>query len=317
MALEAPQKKKRGLKILVYGGSGVGKTLFLLSFPKVAAIDMEDGMAHYLDNPNISFIDVTTSYKDVVDDIEDIEDEYFDQVNTIGIDSITKLYENLQHIAQKVAEKRARDAGRNPEGESLAPKDWNKIKQKYKELMSKLINLSGMGKNFVITAQVKDELEKSGDQFVKVGETFDAMKKADYDFDIVMQMYEEDGIKKGLIEKDRTNTYRNGDIIENPSYENWKKHIDEIANLQSDKVFKEDQNEVMKKDEEEFNSEEYLKDYIKKIKDEATNLKNNKVNVNEIIEIIGHEGKPGKIDNLEEAKDVLDKLQKRNEKVKQ
>ncbi len=45
--LRKPNSRKKGLKILVYGPTGVGKTVFGLSFPEIIAMDSEDGYAWY------------------------------------------------------------------------------------------------------------------------------------------------------------------------------------------------------------------------------------------------------------------------------
>ena len=59
------EETKSGLKILCFGSSGTGKTVFSLSFPESCAIDAEDGMGHYkgkAEYPNIKYIFNTTFF---------------------------------------------------------------------------------------------------------------------------------------------------------------------------------------------------------------------------------------------------------------
>ena len=47
------EETKSGLKVLAYGATASGKTTFALTFPEIVAIDTEDGMAFYKNNPNL------------------------------------------------------------------------------------------------------------------------------------------------------------------------------------------------------------------------------------------------------------------------
>jgi hypothetical protein len=228
---QKPKKEKRGIKLLCYGKTGVGKSRFALTFPRNAIIDTEDGTAFYTDNPNMALRLVTTSAVEIENAIDEIFEEHLEEIDTITIDSETKMYENLQHAGLEVAEKRARLNGRSEFAEGLSQKEWGKIKLIHKRINAKLIELSAKGKNIIVTAQLKDVKEKRGDDYVKVGEAPDSIKGLEFDFDIVLKMdYDKDGNRIGIVEKDRTNTYHSGDIIENPSYENWK-HIFESSKL--------------------------------------------------------------------------------------
>jgi hypothetical protein len=112
--LQKPKKEKHGIKVLGYGETGVGKSKFSLTFPRNAIIDTEDGQAHYTDDPNMALRVVTTSALDVEEAIDEVANEFFDDIDTVTLDSETKMYENLQHSGLVVVERRARDGGRNP-----------------------------------------------------------------------------------------------------------------------------------------------------------------------------------------------------------
>lgn len=235
---QKPIKEKRGIKILVYGGSGVGKTVFTLSFPHCAVIDTEDGSSMYTENPNMDLRVVTTSAVDVEDAIDEIYDEYINQIDTVILDSETKMYENLQHSALVVVEKRARENGRSTFGEGISMKEWQKIKLIHKRINSKLIELSGLGKNIIMVTQLSDEKQQIGDQFVKIGEKPNGVKGLEYDFDIILKLcFDKEEIRRyGVVEKDRTGTFQTGEEIDNPSFENWKHIFEASKSLDAAKI---------------------------------------------------------------------------------
>jgi hypothetical protein len=229
---QKPQKEKRGVKILVYGNSGVGKSWFALTFPRCAVIDTEDGTVHYVDNPNMALRLVTTSAKEIEDAIDELSRQYFNDIDTVVLDSETKMYENLQHSGLVVVERRARENGRNPFSEGLSQREWGKIKLVHKRINAKLINLAAKGKNVVVTAHLSEEKTHVGDEWVKVGEKYDGVKGLDFDFDIVIKLVydKEQNRRYAVVEKDRTRLYNIGDEIDNPSFDNWKAIFEESAN---------------------------------------------------------------------------------------
>jgi len=233
-----PRMEKRGIKILVYGGTGVGKSWFALTFPRVAVIDTEDGTSMYQDNPNMVQRLVTTSAVDIEDAIVELKDDLINEFDTVVVDSETKMYENLQHSALVVVERRARKSGRDAFSEGLSLKEWGKIKLIHKRINSRLIELAGYGKNVIMITQLSDEKQKMGDEFVKIGEKPNGIKGIEYDFDIVMKIYidKDTNQRYGVIEKDRTSTYQIGDIVENPSFDNWKHIYDNSQKLESSNI---------------------------------------------------------------------------------
>lgn len=235
---QKPKKEKRGIKILLYGTSGVGKSYFALTFPRCAAIDTEDGMAHYTDNPNMVLKLVTTAATEVEDAIDEITSDYMDDVDTVIVDSETKIYENLQHSALVVVERRARNNGRDAFAEGLSQKEWGKIKLIHKRINSKLIELSGKGKNIIMVSQLSDEKKKMGEDFVKIGEKPNGIKGLEYDFDIILKLcYDKELDRRyGVVEKDRTSTYAIGHELENPSFESWKHVFENNHGLEASSI---------------------------------------------------------------------------------
>jgi RecA-family ATPase len=99
------EETKSGVKVLGFGSTGVGKTVFALSFPESCAIDAEDGMAFYKGKyPNLKYVLNSTSADDVEEALDEIED-MTDDIKTFITDSETKIYENMQHSALNIAER--------------------------------------------------------------------------------------------------------------------------------------------------------------------------------------------------------------------
>lgn len=260
---------KSGLKVLVFGKTGVGKSTFGLTFPKIAVIDSEDGLAWYKDNPNLEIILNTTSAEDVEDALDEIEDEYLDVISTFIVDSETKVYENMQLSGLSVAEKRARLKGQDVDDANISQREWGKIKLVTKRIQSEKISLASQGKNIVSVAQEKDLKEKKGKDWVIVGHAPDTGKGLEYDYDIIVRLFTEEDDKgnvvyKGKIEKDRTNVTKRGQIVENPSFELWKQVYEGKQGLKEDvKNFKED----IDKDEKKMYSElKSIEDITKELK---------------------------------------------------
>lgn len=226
--LRKPNARKKGLKILVYGPTGVGKTLFALSFPRVIAVDSEDGYSWYEGTDKaknlLSVLD-SQSYDDLeelLDDSEDAEGKF----DTLVIDSETKIYENIQEALQSVEELRASRKGRDVLDANLSVRSWGKIKQLSSRLQNAKLRLASQGVNIVSVAQSADVMEDAGNNTrIKVGEKPDMAKKAPFDYDVVLRLFTKDGKFYGVVEKDRTNTYKLGTELENPTYSNWEKRL--------------------------------------------------------------------------------------------
>ena len=267
------QETKSGVKVLAYGSTGSGKTLFALSFDDICAIDAEDGMAFYKGKyPNLKYILNSTSADEVEEALEEIEDELIGEIKTFVLDSETKIYENMQHSALNIAEKRARQKGQNVEDSNISQREWGKIKLVNKRTQATKIMLSSKGINIVSIAQQKELKEKKGDNYITVGYAPDTAKGFEYDYDIVLRFFTEKDSKtnqeayKAEVIKDRTQKYKKGDIITNASYENWRDVVEGKANLKEQVIdFKKDidrDQEVMQTELEELES---LTEQFKKI----------------------------------------------------
>lgn len=264
------EQTKGGIKVLAFGGTGVGKTVFGLTFPKIASIDSEDGQRWYLDNPNLLHRLTTTSADEVEEALEEIEEDLVGTIDTFMLDSETKIYENMQHSALNLVEKRARKKGQDVDDANISQREWGKIKLLTKRIQSSKITLASKGINVISIAQEKEIKEKKGDSFVVVGYAPDTAKGIEYDYDIVLRLFTEkdpktgEDVFKAEVKKDRTTTYKKGEIILNPSYDCWKSVIEGVSNLKQSTVdFKKD----IKKDEDKMKSElEELEELSKEFK---------------------------------------------------
>lgn len=244
MAFRKPSTKKIGLKVLVTGQTGAGKSIFGLSFPKSAILDSEAGIALYegdsVYGANIVAVNNTMSVADMEESFEEVEEmveENPDEINTLIIDSETKFYQNLQHSALEVEEKRARRNAKDIMDTNLSVRSWGRIKQVATKLQNLKIDLSAKGINVISVSQVDDIKQKVGENFVKVGEKPVMAKNAEYDYDIIINLIkvEEKGeIKyKGEIKKDRTNVTKAGMVVDNPSYSIWKDYLEGRKNAET------------------------------------------------------------------------------------
>ncbi len=304
------EASKKGLKVLAYGDSGVGKTTFALTFPQIAAIDSETGMSHYENNPNLVFISNTNSAYDVEDAIVEIEDSYLSEIKTFLIDSETKVYDNMQVSAMEVEEKRAKRKGGEIEDSTVSVRGWGRIKLINKRLQNLKISLSSKGINIVSIAQVEDVKEKRGENFVKVGEKPNMAKGVQFDYDIVLKLFTEktsggnDEVYKAVVEKDRTSVFKKGDIIENPSFDYWKDYYENNNKLKEVVVdFNKDLQKDMSRMEDETDQIEALvEEFKKKIKVLA---KDKQMKVQGFLKEKGIDN-PLKTDKAEEMKEVLE-----------
>ena len=251
------------MKILIYGESGSGKTVFALSFPKSIVVDSEDGYSWYEGTErtrNVVGILDSQSYDDLENLMDELDDANDEEFSSLVIDSETKVYENIKEALQNVEETRAARKGRDVLDANLSMRSYGKIGQLSGRLQNAKLRLASRGLNIISVAQEKDEMEDAGNgQRVKVGEKPNMDKRARFDYDVVIRLFTKDNKYYGEIEKDRLEVFERGDIVENPSYQNWAHRLES----------KDNQGEAVAKD---FSkdAEKSQKAYYEEVKDEMS-----------------------------------------------
>lgn len=309
-----PRARKIGLKVLVTGNTGSGKSLFGLTFPAIYALDSEAGLALYEEDEkgkNLLGIANTQSFKELENAIKEINKMTKDKDHGIGtmlIDSESKFYQNLQETLLTVEENRARKNGRDVLDTSISVRSWGKIKQIATKLQNMKIDLSSKGINVVSISQVEDVKEKQGDNFVKVGEKPVAAKNIEYDYDIIINLFTEeiDGttIYKGEIKKDRTGKTQVGDIIENPTFEIWNDKANSKGEIIESNFQEDVGKDIETVESEEQKANETDEDKAKKIVEEIK-AKTNKDNKPEVVKYLKANGKLTEL-NVEQLKELLE-----------
>lgn len=296
MSFRKAKAAKIGGKFLSYGESGSGKSTFQLTFPKVACIDSETGIAHYegkdieLNNGktynNLVMVDNTSDLDELESDLDDfINGEYDGQIETLSIDSETKFYNTMQIGATEVEERRARKKGGDVDDAGISVKQWGRIKIINMKLQQAKIDLSSKGTHVVSVAQ---EIELKDDDGKKViGYKPDMHKSVKFDYDTILRHYtkkEKDGSVSFWAEviKDRTNVTKVGQQIENPCFDIWKDYYDSMNGLETNATsYKNDlktstESMIDQADKSEALAAEF-KDILKTFKDKDALLKVNKL----------------------------------------
>lgn len=291
MGFREAKKNKVGGKFLAYGFEGSGKSWFALTFPNVACIDSEVGVAFYegeeitLANGNtynnLKLVDDTSDLDTLEDDLDYVMES--DGIDTLSIDSETKFYETMQIGATEVEERKARRKGGDVDDAVVSQRQWGRIKIINMKLQQAKIDLSAKGKHLVSVAQAAEVYEGEGDKRKIVGIKPDMHKKVKFDYDTILEFFKEesnDGIKYfAKVKKDRTNVTKVGDIIENPCYDIWKSYFDSRSGLEAinttykDDVKKSTDSMISKADKSEELATE-LKELLKSIKDNKELLLN-------------------------------------------
>lgn len=263
MAFKKPEATINGTRILVFGEAGTRKTRFAMTFPKNAYINADQGGDDYYEefSDNLAVVSDSITFTEVLEDIDEIEAN-LDDIDTITLDSWTKIYENQQHVALRVVEQRAIKNNRLKEGEGLSQKEWGVIKLNAEKLASKLLGFKKDGKTVIVIAEGKDETEAYVDNQgntvrKKVGITPNAQKDFDFDFDIVLEMVRDPKTKQTVgarVLKDRLGVVEEGSIVENPTYDVWADAI-ERKRKGVKKAVKKDLEESLKRDEQNFNAD--------------------------------------------------------------
>jgi hypothetical protein len=203
-----PEAVNKRLKLFMFGPAGVGKTTAAIQFPRSYIIDGERGTENYdkLITDSGSAVFQTTDIHEVIAEVKALLTERHDY-RTLVIDPITTVYNDL---LEKSEQKVGADFGRHY---GAANKE-----------MKRLANLiMALDMNVVITAHAKAEY---GQNFSKIGYTFDGWKQLDYWFDLVVELGKKGKKRYAKVTKTRIASFPDEDVFE-WSYDAIKARYDE------------------------------------------------------------------------------------------
>ena len=235
MSFRKPVAQRIGGKFFGYGLTHDGKSWFGLTFPRIAAIDSEVGLAFdegkeiVIKNKkynNLVLVDTTSDLDTLEENLDAIINGEID-CDTLLIDSETKFYNNMDIGATEAEERKAKLAGKNVDARSK----WGRIKNINMKLQQAKITLSAQGKHVVSTAQASEVKDENTQEVI--GYKPEVHKSLPFDYDVVLRFYTEEDKKTKVrrfyaeVLKDRTHVTTRGDILEDCTYDVWKPYFDE------------------------------------------------------------------------------------------
>lgn len=187
-----PEAIQKRLKVLFYGGAGVGKTTAGIQFPAPYLIDTEKGAENDQYTRILKkaggVVFQTSDFDDLMKEVKALLTEKH-EYKTLVIDPLTTLYNDL---LDKSALKNGTDFG----------KHYNEANKKIKHLLSLLLRLD---MNVIITSHAKNEY---GQNMTVLGQTFDCYKKLDYLFDLVFEIQKRGKERVGIVKKSRIESFQ-------------------------------------------------------------------------------------------------------------
>lgn len=324
---KADKIRKKPLKILLFGDSGVGKTHFALQatpshtliFDAESGADMFEGQEgfdfdYWVDDEGLK----TASIKELKKAIEYLStEEGRKQYKTFIIDPISDIWDNIQaqrldykdakliENAQKYKKEIDLDSRNETDLENFNQRDWGDMKRVYKNMMLKLKNLP---QNVILIAREKEISETKADgSIVRTGEyTYEAEKNTKYavDFSVRLVFDEKTGRRYASISKTRNTNMKKGEKINNPTFAIF----DKVVNSMSEGLDVDGMND---KQENVFTDEDELanikKDIVSVCKEKGGQT--NSVLMDKIVDIVGSRN-PNAVKDVDTANKLLDAIKK-------
>ena len=214
-----PELVERRLKMLVYGKAGSGKTTAAIQFPQSVIVDLEHGTDSYQKTilANNSIVLHSLDPSEIKEELTTLltEDHGY---KTVIIDPITHYYNAVQEKWTRIFSKHAKDE-KAAELQDFGMKFWGRVKAEYKALQRILLSLD---MNVIIISHEKDVY---GNNFNKIGTSYDAMRGEDYVYDFVFQLEKRGQDRIAIKIKERSEIGDNKFPDEFPwSYQNFLKY---------------------------------------------------------------------------------------------
>lgn len=199
MSLRAkkPEAIQKRLKVLFYGGAGVGKTTAAIQFPSPYLIDTEKGAENdqytRLLQQSGGVVFQTSDFEELMKEVKSLLTEKH-EYKTLIIDPLTTVYNDL---LDKSAMKNGTDFGRH----------YSEANKRVKHLLNLLLRLD---MSVIITSHAKAEY---GQNMAVLGQTFDCYKKLDYLFDLVFEVQKRGKDRVGIVKKSRIESFADGETF--------------------------------------------------------------------------------------------------------
>jgi AAA domain len=202
-----PEAVTKRLKMFMFGPAGVGKTTAAIQFPNSYIIDGEKGTENYdkIITASNSVVFQTTDMNEVVQEVKSLLTVPHDY-RTLVIDPITTIYNDLLDKCETLV---GADFGRH----------YGAANKTMKRLANLIMNLD---MNVIVTAHAKAEY---GENFRKLGYTFDGWRQLDYWFDLVVELGKKGKKRMAKVVKTRLEVFPDEDLFE-WSYDAIKKRYD-------------------------------------------------------------------------------------------
>jgi hypothetical protein len=198
-----PEAVKKRLKLFLYGKAGVGKTTAAIQLPSPYIIDTERGTEQEgyvkLINASKGAVLQTQSADDLIQELKSLLSEPHD-FRTVVIDPITNIEDNI------IAASSAKYESDKKEGGDM--RVWRDRDRTNRRISSLILALD---MNVVVTAHGKIQY---GENFAKLGTTYEGWKKWDYLFDLVLELTKEGKKRFGTVVKSRLEAFPDGDRFE-------------------------------------------------------------------------------------------------------
>lgn len=224
------------IKMMVWGEPFSGKSRFALSAPKPLVIDLENSTGLYSNDfdfyrASINLCDKDTKNavnltKTIIDEI--IAGEYKDEVETIIIDPVTDLLDNLETLLANTYEKNIAKR-RIIDMNQLDKSKWYSYRRdKIREMLDMILNLD---LNVVFVARAKNLWGKTEKGIAPIGKTFDGIDIIEYLPDVVLNFHTGGSctVKKARGVKD---------INKITEVEDWNSIVDYIKKPKKSKIAK-------------------------------------------------------------------------------